>query len=524
MFRNHSRESFVAVLLLVVFLNYSLTLVDCFIRVNTPTQQFMDETNRTRIFHGVNVVYKIAPFHPDRFNFNTNTSLTDKDLQNLRNWGFNVIRLYLSWEGTEPRRGQYNTNYLATLRDIVRQCEKYGIMVILDVHQDVMSDLFCGEGFPRWAVQYSTPDFPYPFNNIHLRINQTTHAPVVSDCLQHAFFQYYLTTAASNAFQNFYDNMNGVRDAFADFWKYSANYFKDEPNVLGLEIINEPFAGDIYADLGLLLDQTGKADRKNLLPLYKQVYQSIRSVNNNHLVFFEQAVTDLLSSGFDESPLGTQDLDKQVFSYHVYCFDVNSTGDPNNRFLCQIGDDAVLGAKEYDVKRFKTGGFMTEFGALSNFTQSAHEIEWITGLADEYLRSWTYWQFKYYNDVTTAASPPTIESFYGPNGELQSRKVKALSRTYAQAVCGNPTRMTFDPAFSEFYLSFNYVKSLNCDSQPTVVYFNQEFYYPTGFNVQVTPPNALSVKQSEMNYLQFFVRSENVVDGQQIQIQITRTN
>lgn len=135
-----------------------------------------------------------------------------------------------------------------------------------------------------------------------------------------------------------------------------------------------------------------------------------------------------------------------------------------------------------------------------------------------------YWQFKYYNDVTTAASPPTIESFYGPNGELQSRKVKALSRTYAQAICGNPVGMTFDPLFSDFYLLFTYIKSLNCDSQPTVVYFNQEFYYPNGFDVRVMPQNALFVKQSEMNYLQFLVRSENVVDGQQIEIRITRSN
>lgn len=103
----------------------------------------------TFIPFSVNVVYKIAPFYPDLYNFNTNTSLTDKDLQNLRTWGFNVIRLYLSWEGTEPKRGQYDTNYLAILKGIIRQCEKYGIMVILDVHQDVMSDLFCGEGKMR---------------------------------------------------------------------------------------------------------------------------------------------------------------------------------------------------------------------------------------------------------------------------------------------------------------------------------------------------------------------------------------
>ena len=30
----------------------------------------------------------------------------------------------------------------------------------------------------------------------------------------------------------------------------------------------------------------------------------------------------------------------------------------------------------------------------------------------QYFRSWTYWQFKYYDDITTAANPGTTESFY----------------------------------------------------------------------------------------------------------------
>lgn len=35
------------------------------------------------------------------------------------------------------------------------------------------------------------------------------------------------------------------------------------------------------------------------------------------------------------------------------------------------------------------------------------------------FRSWTYWQFKYYNDITTMANPGTTESFYNNDGTLQ---------------------------------------------------------------------------------------------------------
>ncbi len=50
---------------------------------------------------------------------------------------------------------------------------------------------------------------------------------------------------------------------------------------------------------------------------------------------------------------------------------------------------------------------------------------------------WSYWQFKKYQDLTTAASPATTESFYNEDGELEINKVRALSRSYAQAIAGN---------------------------------------------------------------------------------------
>lgn len=81
------------------------------------------------------MVYKIHPFYPpitDRFH--PEDSLADIDLENLRDWGFNMIRLYVAWEAVEPTRKNYNLNYLAELKKIVQRCEKYGIVVLLDAH------------------------------------------------------------------------------------------------------------------------------------------------------------------------------------------------------------------------------------------------------------------------------------------------------------------------------------------------------------------------------------------------------
>lgn len=62
----------------------------------------------------------------------------------------------------------------------------------------------------------------------------------------------------------------------------------------------------------------------------------------------------------------------------------------------------------------------------------------ITNEMSKYFRSWTYWQFKYFDDITTAANPGTTESFYDNDGKLQETKVKALARPYAYAICGRP--------------------------------------------------------------------------------------
>ena len=46
----------------------------------------------------------------------------------------NLIRLYVSWEGTEPVKGQYNVTYLEEVKKIVDRCAKFNITVILDAH------------------------------------------------------------------------------------------------------------------------------------------------------------------------------------------------------------------------------------------------------------------------------------------------------------------------------------------------------------------------------------------------------
>ena len=79
-------------------------------------------------------------------------------------------------------------------------------------------------------------------------INSTTLYPNLTDCLKKTFALYYPTYGVSTAFQNLYTNVNNLSDHFAGMWSLLAQNFKNAENVIGYEIINEPWFGDIFKD------------------------------------------------------------------------------------------------------------------------------------------------------------------------------------------------------------------------------------------------------------------------------------
>ena len=50
--------------------------------------------------------------------------------------------------------------------------------------------------------------------------------------------------------------------------------------------------------------QPGVSNNKYMLAAYKKIYQAIRTVDPNTIIFFEPSVLDFLSEGFFETPGG----------------------------------------------------------------------------------------------------------------------------------------------------------------------------------------------------------------------------
>ena len=72
----------------------------------------MDSEGRQVLFHGVNAVYKVAPFIPSDGAFDAQNSINDQDIANLKSWGFNLMRLGVMWEAVEIAEGVYDYDYL----------------------------------------------------------------------------------------------------------------------------------------------------------------------------------------------------------------------------------------------------------------------------------------------------------------------------------------------------------------------------------------------------------------------------
>ena len=80
-------------------------------------------------------------------------------LSRLERWGFNCVRLLVTWEAIEHAGpGQYDTDYLDYVEEVVRLAGRYNLYVFVDPHQDVWSRMTGGSGAPAWTFEVAGLD------------------------------------------------------------------------------------------------------------------------------------------------------------------------------------------------------------------------------------------------------------------------------------------------------------------------------------------------------------------------------
>lgn len=452
------------IILLAVFITHSAgSLLP--ISVNPNRQKLVDSLGREVYFHGTNIVVKQFPWHPDTEGFSDGT-FSEQDMKLLKSLGLNVVRLGFMWPGLEPTRGIYNETYLEVMQKIVALSEQYGIYILLDMHQDAYSRVLCVEGLPTWAVNTgSAKGFPEPLHKPFVP-DPKTGMPTDEDCAKFPWSSYYLTEATSAAFQNLYNNTDDLLDSWTAFWAKAASGFKDFHNVIGYELINEPWAGDIYSDPLLLVP--GVADKKNLGPVYDVLSKAIREHDQQHCIFFEGVTWDDFGVGFRNVPGGELYRNRSVLSYHYY-------SPPS------LGLVANFEARKRDMKRLQCGGMLTEFYTSAGKIEDMFETMTV---ADKYQQSWIGWDYKAYHPPHPSMKNDRCCALWNGTG-LNQIYVQNTTRTYPRAVAGNTIKFYFDSSTKEF--SLVYEISSTCNSTESIVYLNEKMHYPSGYKVTVTP-------------------------------------
>lgn len=469
------------------------------VSVDPTSQHFITPDGRVLIMHGVNAVYKVPPFLPPTSFCDATTSMCDKDISWLRDNGFNGVRFGLLWRALMPTPGAVNATYLAEAVALVQSLEAAGIYTIIDAHQDVLSPQFCGEGFPEYAVLTNTSEaesFPFPLP-ANITRDPGTGLPTKESCSQYNFAEWMFTLGLNQAWGALFNRSTGVQQLFEQHWSAVAEAFAaSSEHVLSYELVNEPFAGDVFANPLLLLDPP-LSESLNLMPLYENLNAAIRQRDAQRIVMYDRMVLAPYfgdAPGFSSGPGGPASNDKQALSAHLYCIGLDAGGNIENVTICEDVYDLTWDRILNDSHILGGGRALTEFGAVGDDADSAATLANVMDRADAAAMSAFYWQFKPFHDYTT--NNATVEGLFFPNGTLQQAKYDAIVRPYPQKTPAEPSSLRFrlDKISGDF--SVNYTLSTTAVNRTTVL-FAPDVVYPGGQGpvVELQPPSSGIVRR-----------------------------
>ena len=185
--------------------------------------QFIGPDGKPVILRGLNVAQaaKVPPYLPPQ---------TQADFAKMPQWGCNCIRYLIAWAGIEPQPGKYDDEYLAAVRRRLDWAQAAGLYVVLDMHQDVYGVKYGFCGAPAWACL----DGGAPFER-----NPGEH-----------WAANYLKPAVLAAFDSFWQDAPGpegvgVQTRFVRAWRHVVEKLGDHPAVIGYDLLNEPFYGNV---------------------------------------------------------------------------------------------------------------------------------------------------------------------------------------------------------------------------------------------------------------------------------------
>ena len=407
----------------------------------------VDPQGRVVILHGINAVFKRAPYVAPA----TDAGFTARDADFLASNGINAVRLGVLFAGVMPKPGVVDQDYLAQIDRIVQLLADRKIWVLLDFHQDAFNERFAGEGFPDWA----TNDDGLPFFDLG------------------SFFLNDQTPAVQRAYDHFWNDDNNLWRYYSEAWVAVAKKWRDQPYLMGYDLFNEPNAG---TQMLTCANPAGcPVFDARMQQMYEHVRTAIRSVDQRNLVWFEP---QFLFNAISQSNFTHVDDPAVALSWHDYaCTPAFVEGGvfPDD-VDCTINQPRVMDNAAKQMSVMGAGGAMTEFGAEDDLADLAR----MTSYADDHLTGWMYWAYKLWNDPTGSNN----EGLFGDDAKpstLKQGKLDVLFHPYPQEIAGTPTTIGWDASTSTMTLTY----TPKAGTGLTDLFIPSRFY-PHGYTIDVS--------------------------------------
>lgn len=413
---------------------------------NEPLDQVIeDQYGRQLILHGLNTSSsaKYGNYLP---------WIEEADVEReAKEYGFNYVRLLTSWVAIEPQQGVYDENYINELAKRVEWYTSRGMYVMIDMHQDVYGACVGGNGHPDWscikegAQPIDLTGLPWWLKNIDP------------------------TVIAS--WKNFweYKDYKFLQDHYVNAWLKLVERFKDNPCVIGYDLMNEPWPGDLVKAF-----VTGEFERNELPALYNRLIPAIRKLDPNKYIFFEPLPAPVTFGAPTNLPKMVDDIadPKLVMAPHMYPYSLHEGGPYTAK------DEKNL--KDWERERKKDVRFQGniplvcgEFGVSPSSEGFDRFLTEALGMLDRNQWHWTYWS----NDK--GGWSPT-------NGDGTETPIcNHLVRAFPKATAGRIKSFSYEPVSKVFEMTYVNNPSI---TQPTEI-FIPERHYPNGYNLEILSKN-----------------------------------
>jgi endoglycosylceramidase len=430
-------------------------------RLHQEGGHLVDQYGRVVIVHGLNLVWKRAPYAPP----DTPAGFTTADADWLQRYGFNGARLGILWAGVTPDRPDVaDPAYFAKWDRVVGLLADRGIWMQLDQHQDQWHETYGGEGVPDWAATRPLPYSLLPW----------TAAP---------FPEGYWTPEVSTVFDHFWANQGGLQDDWATYWKLVAAHYKDQPYSMGYDLMNEPFAGLEWSTC--LVTGCPQTYSQELQPAMTKGLQAVRQVDPDGIVWWEpqQLASGVQTPTYFTAPPGEEQ--NLGLSWHNYCSWVflQSAGVPlaNSDNCRSFSENREQNALQ-QAQTMGAAPLMSEWGATDDTTAVGIDAD----VADEHQMGWMYWAYKHWDDPTTADAAQGLFTDDADLSTVKTAKLRQLVRTYPQATAGSIEGYHYDPDTGVFTMTYRADPSIHA---PTRI-FVSPLTSPHGYDVATTAGDA----------------------------------